>query len=175
MRPPGGHRVWELAAQERLHDQGFPAGKWYADLHQVDLHQQQVLVVGQCFHLLPMRHFRVEELFDSSFATVPDTDAYSDLQGWVLALARVMLALRLLFSHLLSPAASSRRGCIGRPCTNTRAEIRALIAAFRMLRLLLHRVEVLTNSQFCIQLRQGVYQTSTSIGDVSELMVSWAR
>ena len=64
---------------------GYARSLWYPDLALVDLHERQLLVVGRKFLLLPMRHFPVEELYDSSICVVPDTDAYQDLSGRVVA------------------------------------------------------------------------------------------
>ena len=56
---------------------GYARSLWYPE--------RQLLVVGRRFLLLPMRHFPVEELYDSSICVVPDTDAYQHLSGWVIA------------------------------------------------------------------------------------------
>ena len=131
-----------------------------------------------------MRHFPIEELYDDCLRVVPETDAYSDLGAWVIATDGSSRNGHGGFSVVLqAPHQQScviRRGYIGPPCTNTKAEPKALQVAFEMIRTLLPRTpfgttfHVLTDSQFCLQLLHGVYGTSANLLEVAGLMAAWA-
>ena len=176
---------WKELTSCLLSTCGYSRSLWYPDLNLVDLHERQLLVVGRRFHLLPMRHFPIEELYDGSICVVPDTDAYQDLLGWVVATDDSSRSGLGGFAVVIQPPDSSRvlirRGHIPSPCANTKAELVALQVACDMVRVLLprlpedHPITLLTDSQFCFQLMHGACMSTTNALQVSGLTSSWSR
>ena len=186
---------WTEAAQDRhrwkrfiaclLGACGYAQSLWYPDLSLVDLHERQLLVVGRKFFLLPMRHFPVEELYDNSLCVVPDTDAYQDLSGWIVATDGSSRLNIGGFAVVIQPPGADqlliRRGYIPAPCTNTKAELIALQVACDMIRVLQTRipeeqaVTLLTDSQFCLQLMYGACVSTSNPLQVSALVTAWSK
>ena len=168
LREPGDNLFWETQARDRVSWKQFTSkvsSHLGSNLHEVDLFHCQLLVVGPAFHLLPMRHFPMEDLYDSCLRVVPETDAYSDLGAWVIPTDGSCRNGHGGFCVVLqAPHQKScvkRSGYLAAPCTNRRAELRALHTAFEMIRILLPRTafgtvfHVLTDSQLCLQLLMG--------------------
>ena len=164
---------------------GYARSLWFPDLSLVDLHERQLLVVGKKFLLLPMRHFPIEELYESSICVVPDTDAYHDLSGWVVATDGSCRSNIGGFAVVIQPPGADqlliRRGYIPSPCTNTKAELIALQVACDMVRVLQsripeeHSVTLLTDSQFCLQLMYGACMSTSNPLQVSALVTAWSK
>ena len=136
---------------------------------------------GRQFHLLPMRHFPIEELHDASIHVLPDTDAYQHLFGWIVATdgrSRNHLGgFAVVIQPPGSPQCLIRRGHIPAPCTNTKAELIALQVACDMLYCLRRHLPdpddvvftLMTDSQFCLQLMHGACMSSSNVFQVSGL------
>ena len=132
-----------------------------------------------------LRHFPIEELYDSSICVVSDTDAYEGLSGWVVATDVSSGAHLGGYAVVIQPPCSLqvliRRGHIPARCTNTKAELIALQVACDMIRILLphlhedQEITLLTDSQFCLQLMHGAFLSSSNALQVSGLMSSWSR
>ena len=75
-RPPGSPIFWYGGAQDRslwkdlvpwlVSLFAYPQGQWFPDLHEVDLHHRQLLVVDSTYHLLQRAIFQLK-----SYMTVP--------------------------------------------------------------------------------------------------------
>ena len=159
---------------------------YYPQLENVDLLGRCLLQVGEKFVLLPFRHVPVEAAYDTSFQFIAEVQTHdSDTAVQVCSDGssrhnKGALAVSFLAPYAPIEQAVISQASISGTCTSTRAEIRAAIQAFKMIRaalpFLFHiPIIFMTDSSFVLQVLQQHCQFNCHPNDIHELLSLWSQ
>ena len=177
---------WRQVWARWLTSKGWLCAGMTADPCQENLMGRQLLQLGRRFHLLPMRHFPVEEVYDSVLRVVPqDCEDNSLAQFPVATDGSAKAEVGAYAAVLLAPYSEIETAIVGRgrmsvSATNITAEMQASIQGLRMA-LEVHQVTgiesfvLLTDSMYVVQLLEESIITTRHAGPAAELLSLWHR
>ena len=125
---------WHSLLDLSLKAQQVEGSLWYPDLNTVDLRGRQLLVTDSVYQLFPVRHFPLEEAYEGSLCVADQVDAYHALEGWLFSTDGSCHHSEGGYAVVVRPPPEERstllirREYIPAPCTDTKAEVRALTA-----------------------------------------------
>ena len=195
-RPLGSHPFWEICALDRSAWRDF-ISSWlkakslepliyYPNLSLVDLGRRSLLQIDEKFTLLPFRQPPFESDYESSYSFISspvDHDEEACLRVCSDGSSRSnsgSLAVSVLGPYALLADAVIAQAKIQGPCTNIRAELRAAIQAFKMIRqsvsFLPHiHFVYMTDSMYVLQSLEEHSQFSSHPHDRLELCHLWKQ
>ena len=177
---------WRQVWARWLTSKGWLCAGMTADPYQENLMGRQLLQLGRRFHLLPMRHFPVEEVYDSVLRVVPqDCEDNCLAQFQVATDGSAKTEVGAYAAVLLAPYSGIETAVVGRgrmsvSATNITAEMQASIQGLRMA-LEIHRVTgvesfvLLTDSMYVVQVLEERIITTRHAGPAAELLSLWHR
>ena len=193
-RPLGSHPFWEVFAQDRIGWKNF-VSSWlkiknldpliyYTNLETVDLGRRSLLQIDEKFSLLPFRQPPFETDYDTSFSVII-SPAHHDEESTLRVCSdgsskdnKGALAVTFLAPYAPLSSAVVVQAKVSDFCTNIRAELRAAIQAFKMIRQSIRFLPhmhfyYMTDSMYVLQSLEEHSQFSSHPHDRLELCHLW--
>ena len=181
------HRAaWADFRPRWLTQQGWLSKGMCENLYSQDLLGRQLLQVGNRFHLLPFRHYPVEEMYEAPlrvvlsaeeqmasafFQVVTDGSSRDKVGGYAAVMMPAYGDIEM--------AVVARRKMLGK-ATNIQAELQASIQGLKMILQVFQSLgvahfELLTDSMYVVQLLEDSITSVRHAGQAAELLALWQR